>query len=206
MDGRNAASDDTDGDLLPDSWEILYFGNLNQNGSGDPDGDGINNATELAEGTNPNHAASLRPRLTTSVIGNGHVVVEPNLTSYTAGQSVTLTAVADEGNVFAGWSGDATNATSNPLPITMNSNKTIVATFSGAATPLVFGGIELLSNGHVQFTITGPAAATLIIDAVSGLGDAWAPIETNSPFHGTFFFEDQHTGSFSNRFYRARIP
>jgi hypothetical protein len=206
MDGRNAVTDDSDGDQLPDGWEILYFGNLNQNGSGDPDGDGINNATELAEGTNPNNAASLRPRLVVNASGAGHTVIEPNLPSYTAGQSVTLTAVPDEGNVFAGWSGDTTDLTSNPLTITMNSNKTITAIFNSTTTPLVSGSLELLANGHFQFTITGPAAAALIIDAVNGLGSPWIPIQTNSPFHGTFVFEDQETGSFSNRFYRVRIP
>jgi hypothetical protein len=206
MDGRNAVTDDTDGDGLPDSWEILYFGNLTQNGSGDFDGDGINNATEFTEGTNPNNAASLRPRLTVQVIGSGQVVVEPSLTNYTAGQNVTLTAVADPDNIFAGWSGDTTNATSNPLTITMNSNKTVVATFSSTTTPLALASLELLPNGHVQFSISGPSAASLIIDALSELGGTWIPVETNSPFTGTFLFEDHNTGAFSNRFYRVRIP
>jgi uncharacterized repeat protein (TIGR02543 family) len=206
MDGRNAATDDSDGDGLPDGWEILYFGNLSQNGFDDSDGDGISNATELAEGTNPNNAASLRPRLVVNASGAGHAVIEPNLPSYAAGQTVTLTAVPHEGNVFAGWSGDTTDLTSNPLTITMNSNKTITATFSSTTTPLASGSLELLANGHFQFTITGPAAAALIIDAVNGLGSPWIPMVTNSPFHGTFVFEDQETGSFSNRFYRTRIP
>jgi hypothetical protein len=198
-------TDDSDGDGLPDGWEILYFGNLNQNGSSDPDGDGINNATEFAEGTNPSDAASLRPRLTVNSIGAGHVVVEPNLPSYTAGQSVTLTAVADQDAVFGGWSGDTTNVTSNPLTITMNSNKTIVATFNGTSTPLVLDSLALLPNSHVQFTVTGPSAASMIIDAVGALGETWVPMHTNSPFHGTFVFEDVNPGA-TNRFYRARLP
>jgi large repetitive protein len=206
LDGRNAATDDSDGDGLPDGWEILYFGNLSQNGFDDSDGDGINNATEFAEGTNPNNAASLRPRLMVQAIGNGHVVVEPSLTNYTAGQAVTLTAVADAENIFAGWSGDTTNATSNPLMITMNSNKTIVATFNGTSTPLLLEFVHVLGNGDLQFTVTGPAAASMIIDAVSALGDPWVPIHTNSPFSGAFTFEDVETGSSVNRFYRARLP
>ncbi len=45
---------DTDGDGLPDAWELQYFGSLGaQAGAGDPDADGSGNAQELARGTNP---------------------------------------------------------------------------------------------------------------------------------------------------------
>jgi hypothetical protein len=45
---------DSDGDWLLDSWEIQYFGNItSQNGSGDPDGDGLGNLQEYQMGTNP---------------------------------------------------------------------------------------------------------------------------------------------------------
>jgi Mg-chelatase subunit ChlD len=44
---------DTDGDGLPDEWEILYFGNLDQGPDGDPDGDGLTNMYEYLAGTNP---------------------------------------------------------------------------------------------------------------------------------------------------------
>ena len=45
---------DTDADGLPDSWEILKFGNLTQTATDDFDGDGLTNAQEFAIGTNPN--------------------------------------------------------------------------------------------------------------------------------------------------------
>jgi hypothetical protein len=44
---------DSDGDGLADAWEMLHFGNLNQNGLGDADGDGVNNLREFRAGTNP---------------------------------------------------------------------------------------------------------------------------------------------------------
>ncbi len=44
---------DSDGDGLPDSWEMQYFGNLSQNGSGDFDADGLVNVDEFAAGTDP---------------------------------------------------------------------------------------------------------------------------------------------------------
>jgi Ca2+-binding RTX toxin-like protein/alpha-tubulin suppressor-like RCC1 family protein len=45
---------DADQDGLLDAWEQLHFGNLSQTGSGDPDGDTVTNANELATGTDPN--------------------------------------------------------------------------------------------------------------------------------------------------------
>ncbi|MFH1209194.1 MAG: MopE-related protein [archaeon] len=44
---------DVDGDGLPDEWEYIYFGNLNQGPNDDPDGDGMTNAQEYASNTNP---------------------------------------------------------------------------------------------------------------------------------------------------------
>jgi hypothetical protein len=50
---------DSDGDGLPDTWELFYFGNLGQDGSGNPDGDGFSNLVEFQNGTNPNFAETL---------------------------------------------------------------------------------------------------------------------------------------------------
>lgn len=44
---------DSDADGLPDWWELQYFGNLSQSGSGDPDNDGLTNLQEYQQGRNP---------------------------------------------------------------------------------------------------------------------------------------------------------
>ena len=44
---------DTDSDGLPDSWELPYFGNLDQNPQGDYDNDGFDNLEEYENGTDP---------------------------------------------------------------------------------------------------------------------------------------------------------
>ena len=44
---------DSDEDGLSDPWELVYFGNLDQNGTGNPDGDGLDNEAEESLGTNP---------------------------------------------------------------------------------------------------------------------------------------------------------
>ena len=49
---------DTDGDGLPDWWEMENFNSLAQSAAGDADGDGFANLTEYLSGTNPVSASS----------------------------------------------------------------------------------------------------------------------------------------------------
>jgi hypothetical protein len=56
-----AKSRDTDADGLPDDWELRYFGNLHAKPGEDPDGDGADNFTEFACGTDPTNPKSYVP-------------------------------------------------------------------------------------------------------------------------------------------------
>jgi uncharacterized protein YkwD len=47
---------DADGDGLPDTWEMVYFGNLEQWPDGDYDGDGFTNLEEFRLGKEPTHS------------------------------------------------------------------------------------------------------------------------------------------------------
>ncbi len=47
---------DSDGDGLPDEWEMTHFGNLDQTAAGDSDGDGLSNGAEYSVGTNPGNS------------------------------------------------------------------------------------------------------------------------------------------------------
>lgn len=49
----SSSGGDSDGDGMPDDWEILYFGNLDRDGTGDFDGDGISDLDEYLNGTDP---------------------------------------------------------------------------------------------------------------------------------------------------------
>ena len=44
---------DKDGDSMPDEWEMQFFGHLDRDGTGDLDGDGINDLSEHLNGLNP---------------------------------------------------------------------------------------------------------------------------------------------------------
>jgi hypothetical protein len=67
--------------------------------------------------------------LTAQVVGGGHVNRSPDQTEYIKGTGVTVTAIPLEGWLFSSWSGD-TSTSSNPLVFTMNSSKTVTATFT----------------------------------------------------------------------------
>lgn len=57
---------DSDGDGLEDAWEIAHFGNLDQTGTDDPDGDGDDNETEETHGTPPT-ISSIPPDIDASI-------------------------------------------------------------------------------------------------------------------------------------------
>ena len=100
--------------------------------------------------------------LTINVSGSGTVSRNPTNSAYPGGATVILTATPAADWLFAGWSGDATGTT-NPLNVTMTSNKVIQANFvevprytlnritngMGAITLSPPGGIYL-SNSTVQ--------------------------------------------------------
>ena len=69
---------DTDGDQIPDAWELQYFSDLNVDPSGDADADGRSNYAEYVAGTDPTAAeldAALTPALAYPV--SGAIVVFP---------------------------------------------------------------------------------------------------------------------------------
>jgi len=68
---------DSDNDGLDDEWEMLHFGNLSQDGSGDFDGDGISNLQEFLDQTDPT-AANAKITFTnlSSSLGRGAGAVE----------------------------------------------------------------------------------------------------------------------------------
>ncbi len=123
---------DTDHDGLGDAWELTHFGDLEQNASGDADGDRSTNLREFQNGTNPTDANSYAFRLLV-ISDAGTVLKSPDQPAYTNGQSVTLTAVPHPNGAFHAWLGDVVTRT-NPLTLVMTSDQTVYARF----TPILF--------------------------------------------------------------------
>jgi uncharacterized repeat protein (TIGR02543 family) len=67
--------------------------------------------------------------LAVNTVGSGTVGKSPDQPTYDYGTVVQLTATPATGWHFVGWSGDASGNT-NPLNVTMDSNKSITATFA----------------------------------------------------------------------------
>ncbi|UCG68474.1 MAG: hypothetical protein JSV09_11760, partial [Thermoplasmata archaeon] len=67
--------------------------------------------------------------LTVNTVGSGSVALVPDQPTYIYDDEVQLTATADPGWTFTGWSGDLTGSV-NPDNVTMDGDKTVTATFT----------------------------------------------------------------------------
>ncbi|HUA66450.1 MAG TPA: hypothetical protein VME24_11420 [Alphaproteobacteria bacterium] len=202
---------DGNGNGLPDSWEMQYFGNLNQTATGDYDGDGVDNLQEFLDGTNPTNAASVDYRLEVSNDG-GVVSIVPNQPNYTNGQTVVLTATP--ASAFHAWTGPFLSTT-NVITVVMTNNMTLLAHFTPVNYVWVspvggdwytgsnwnFGAVPLtndnafITNGNFTVTVNTNTDCNNLTLGMIG----FAPTITGSAtltMHGTFnWFYGNMTGS-----------
>jgi uncharacterized repeat protein (TIGR02543 family) len=117
--------------------------------------------------------------LTTNTVGNGSISLNPPGGTYCEGTVVTLTAVPDAGWEFDGWSGDLTGTT-NPTTITMNSNKSVTATFSQLPVPDYTLTVNIVGQGSVALNPPGgtyPQGTGVCMTATPDTGwqfDGWS--------------------------------
>lgn len=107
--------------------------------------------------------------LSVSSTPTGTGTISPNGGTYDSGAQATLVATPAEFYKFDGWEGDASGST-NPLTITMNSDKTIVASFSKASYSLQ-AQAEPLGGGAVQpssGTYEGGTNVTVVAKPATG--------------------------------------
>jgi uncharacterized repeat protein (TIGR02543 family) len=140
--------------------------------------------------------------LTVNITGNGSVAKDPNQALYNYNTGVKLTPTADPGWHFVSWSGDVPSGhgTDNPLNITMDSNKTITATFSdeytitssansgGSITPL--GAVIVKQGADQSFVIqaaSGYYVKKIIIDGSDFYATGVYAIQT---YPYTYTFKD----------------
>jgi hypothetical protein len=95
--------------------------------------------------SSPKPASASGPKtgfsLNVNIDGVGKVIKEPDQSLYPPGTSVKLTAVADEGNVFDGWEGEASGY-KNPIQMTMSSDKSVRVNFSEAGLGVIVDNLD----------------------------------------------------------------
>ena len=139
----------------------------------------------------------------TTTIGNGNLVVDPAGGIHDALTVLTLTATADPGWFFLGWSGDLIGSTS-PATVTLDANTDISATFVqmgvGGEPSFVTTSPGISSNSQSVATagsltaVAGDlylaaisAKANIGVDSISGLGLEWKQLREQCSGQG-------HTG------------
>ncbi len=133
--------------------------------------------------------------------GFGMVTNRPRGNRFSAGASVTLTALPDAGQSFLDWSGDA-SGTQNPLTVTLNSSKVITAQFTKRPTLAVQPCSEPSLQDGFQFLISGEFGARYLVEK-SGDGQAWLPLATVTNLFGVTQFNDSTATNVELRMYRA---
>ena len=117
--------------------------------------------------------------LTTSVVGNG--TVTPNTSNpHVNGSIVQLTAVPNSSCwTFSGWSGDLSGAT-NPANITMNSNKSVTATFT------INGSYNVTYSAGPGGTITGVNSTRYTTDIYTSASDGFLTNTSYSTYNAAW--------------------
>ncbi len=103
----------------------------------------------------PSAGGTANCTLTTSVSGSGTISQSPSGTTFPCGTSITLTATANSGSTFTGWTGGVTSS-ANPLTFTLNANTSVTANF---ATQTANCTLTTAANGPGTVTHT-PSGST----------------------------------------------
>jgi hypothetical protein len=118
-------------------WTFLYW---------QGDATGTNPVINVSMERNKTIQAIFGTSLSTTVIGNGQVVVDPIRTLYPYGDVMRLTGVPQSGNYFGAW-GNALTGNTNPSKYTITvTNPTVLAVFSPV--PAGQAALTILITGH----------------------------------------------------------
>jgi uncharacterized repeat protein (TIGR02543 family) len=112
-------------------------------------------------------AAQNEYSLTINKVGNGTVTADKSA-PYLNGSAVQLSAAADIGWTFAGWSGDCAGA--GACNITMDGNKSVTATFAQNAHTLT---INKVGNGSVTPDLPAPYYHGVVVQLSATADTGW---------------------------------
>ena len=133
--------------------------------------------------------------------GKGRVVVIPGKSRYAINETVGLIPVADLGQEFIGWSGDATG-TQNPLLVSMVQSRVITAQFTKRPSLRVGTPLEGLTENGFRLTVLREFGTPYTILGSTNLAD-WIAAGTVTNIYGTVQLTDPAATNLLRRFYRA---
>jgi hypothetical protein len=173
---------------------------------------GVNSAVMLTVDGYKAITATFAPvpyTLVTRVSGNGAIDHRPGQLTYLYGDQVVLTATAQLGWSFAGWSGSATGM-QNPTTILMDDFKVITATFTQDQYEL---SMQVVGNGGVDQTPNQPFylyndQVSLLAHPAAGWSFAGWSGDLTSSDNAARLFMDGHktiTATFTQNHYSLQI-
>ncbi len=107
--------------------------------------------------------------LTLAVSGSGTTSPAAGSCTYPAGSAVEVTATPASGAKFTGWSGDATG-TSEKVTVTLDSNKSLTATFGAASRTLTIAVSGSGTTSPAAGSHTYPAGSAVEVTATPASG------------------------------------
>ena len=188
------AEADSDGDGLPDVWEVTYFGDLDETGEGDPDGDGATNVQEYANGTNPTVAEALPVigfggPMSSAAESAGTVSIPVTLSSGSS-QAVSVDYAVTGGTATAGQ--DYTAAADTLVFAPGETTKTIAITINNDSIDEIDETIELTLSNPANAVMQVPLSAVVTIQDDDATGSAaW---ELTAPMPYGFYSTDAAMG------------
>ena len=145
--------------------------------------------------------------LTNTPSDGGTIAPSPAGPWYDAGQLVALAANTNLDYWFYNWTG-VDNQSGNTAQVTMNSYRSVMASFMPAAIPQLVitpQSITRLPDGRIQFGLTAPDATQATVLISTNL-TVWEDLQTVTLTNGSTVFTDDTATNCPVRYYRLRVP
>lgn len=136
--------------------------------------------------------------------GRGNVSVTPPGNLHPINSEVVLQAIAEDGQVFIGWSGSESGS-ETPLVVTLNSNKIVSAQFTSRPLLRGEGSPEVLKQEGFRVTLEGQMGTVYqLLGTVDSGQNAWQQLGVATNLWGTLQFLDPSAITNTHHLYRAR--
>jgi uncharacterized repeat protein (TIGR02543 family)/uncharacterized repeat protein (TIGR01451 family) len=180
-------------DKNPDKSYYSCYEPVTLTAEADPGWDFIDWSGDLVSTNNPETISMTGSRVITGTFveaytltinknGNGTVTKDPDQTTYRYGDVVALTATADPGWTFAGWSG-ALSGTDNPATLTITGDTSVTATFTSEGDGPV---LDIVKDGPAVADVGDTVVYTFTVtnDAINGDGSPVSNVSVSDDYAG----------------------